>query len=417
MKSSSTTLKVVSILASLIIFVGLTCLADRLVLPRFADRTSAQGLLFPPGSEFPYQTPEFSHRARINSLGFRDREWNREKNSSTTRILAIGDSFTFGMGAELDQTWPKILEQRLRAQGFDLEIANLGRPGASPSEYAEVAEKAIPLLKPDIILVAILQGDDLAQTIRQVRQNREQQKTSPFSRIAGGLDWTARFLYPHTSRLIGHHLAGGSTFRSRDRLLEKIWQSQAEKLAAGYRGEGKARFDAMGSTARDMFLKGHLNPGIVSMAISDPHYFATPLQTEEPLVRDGLRKLQDHLQNIKKFAGGAPVIVVSMPLGAYVSEDVWKGRKEIGFTTHPEMLHTTIPDEELKKICAAVGIPFLSVTERFRRQSVNKPLYYKYDGHFNPRGHQVFVEELLPLLQKHVFNPHFSSRHVGTAKP
>ncbi len=404
MKSSSTTLKVVSILASLTIFFGLTCIADRLVLPRFAARTSAQGLLFPPGSEFPYQTPEFSHRARINSLGFRDREWHREKNSSTTRILAIGDSFTFGMGVELGQTWPKILEQRLRAQGLDLEIANLGSPGAGPSEYAEVAEKAIPLLKPDKIVIAVLQGDDLAQTIRQVRKDMEKQRKSLFSGIAWGVKGTAQFLYPHTSRLIGQHLTSGSTFRSRDRQLDKIWQSQAEKLAAGYQGERKARFDAMGATARDMFLKGHLNPGIVSMAISDPHYFATPLQTENPVVRDGLRKLGDHLLKIKEAAEGAEVIVVSMPLGAYVSEDVWMGRKEIGFTTLPEMLHSTVPDEELKKICAAVDIPFISVTGMFRRHAREEPLYYQYDGHFTPRGHEAFVEDLLPLLKTHILN-------------
>ncbi|HER63490.1 MAG TPA: hypothetical protein ENO11_05900 [Desulfobacteraceae bacterium] len=404
MKSSGTALKAVPVLAALTIFFGLASVGDQLVLPWFVDGREARGLLFPPGSEFPYQTPEFSHKAGINSLGFRDREWNTEKNGSTIRVLAIGDSFTFGMGVELEQTWPKILEQRLRDLGLDIEIANLGRPGASPAEYAEVAEKAIPLLKPDKIVIAVLQGDDLAQTIRQVRQNGEQQKKSPFSRIAVGINRTAGLLYPNTSRLIEQYLINRSTFRSRDRLLEKIWQSQAEKLAAGYRGERKARFDSMSATARGMFLKGHLNPGIVSMAISDPHYFATTLQADDPLVQDGLRKMQDHLQGIKKSAGGTPVIVVSMPLGAYVSEDVWNGRKEIGFTTSPEMLHTTVPDEELKKICAAVDIPFLSVTERFRRQSVNKPLYYKYDGHFNPRGHQVFVEELLPLLQKHVFN-------------
>lgn len=259
------------------IFLVVAAIADHLVLPGLVNNRTSHGLLFPPGSEFPYQTPEFSHTAKINSLGFRDREWATDKKEATTRIVAIGDSFTFGMGVELDRTWTKVLEQRLKARGFDVEIANLGRPGAHPASYAEVAQKAVPLLKPDVLLVAVLQGDDLAQTIGQIK---------------------------------------------------------AEETAG------------------------------------------------------------------KKTAGAAEMIVLSIPLGMYVSETVRQGGDEIGFTTFPEMLLTTKPDESLKKICDESGIAFLSVTEAFRRQSRDESLYYTYDGHFTPQGHELFVREILPLLQK-----------------
>ena len=57
----------------------------------------------------------------------------------------------------------KQLEAHLRQRGHKVEIANLGRGGTYPRNYADVAEKAIPLLKPDLVLIAVLQGDDLAQ--------------------------------------------------------------------------------------------------------------------------------------------------------------------------------------------------------------------------------------------------------------
>jgi hypothetical protein len=281
-----------------------------------------------------------------------------------------------------------------------VEIANLGRPGAHPASYAEVAQKAVPLLKPDVLLVAVLQGDDLAQTIWQIKAEETAGKKTAVNYFGFRVKQAMLSLYPNFFRIVHQYLANRSTFRSKARLLENIWKEQAERLVAGLKDAKKARFESMGVTAREMFLRGHLNPGIVSMAIADPEYFATPLQTENPLVKSALGKMQGHLLNMKKIAGAAEMIVLSIPLGVYVSETVRQGGDEIGFTTFPEMLLTTKPDESLKKICDESGIAFLSVTEAFRRQSRDQSLYYKYDGHFTSQGHELFVRELLPLLQK-----------------
>src|SRR4051812_41303460 len=121
-----------------------------------------QGLIFPRNVTVTLKTPEFFSTIRTNSMGFRDREFESQK-SSAVRVLAIGDSFTFGWGVEDKESWPKVLESRLRSEGLNIEVANLGKPGASPVNYAELAEKSIPLLHPDLLIVAVLQGEDLAQ--------------------------------------------------------------------------------------------------------------------------------------------------------------------------------------------------------------------------------------------------------------
>src|ERR1035441_7805937 len=78
-------------------------------------------------------------------------------------VLAIGDSFTYGWGVDGEDSWPKVMERELRQGGLDIEVANLGMPGAGPREYAALAERAIPLLRPDLIVVGMLQADDLFQ--------------------------------------------------------------------------------------------------------------------------------------------------------------------------------------------------------------------------------------------------------------
>lgn len=50
---------------------------------------------------------------RINSRGFRDYEYTIEKPQNTYRIIVLGDSFTFGLGVELNETYPKLLEESI----------------------------------------------------------------------------------------------------------------------------------------------------------------------------------------------------------------------------------------------------------------------------------------------------------------
>ncbi|MBL7197998.1 MAG: hypothetical protein ISS47_07850, partial [Candidatus Omnitrophica bacterium] len=48
----------------------------------------------------------------INSLGFRGKEFKKEKGNGVFRIIALGDSCTFGVGVK-GTTYPEILEEQL----------------------------------------------------------------------------------------------------------------------------------------------------------------------------------------------------------------------------------------------------------------------------------------------------------------
>ena len=56
------------------------------------------------------------------------------------------------------------LEKYLLANGYEnIEVINCGRGGQYTSTYKKYLAKAVPLLKPDLVLVGVLQADDLAQ--------------------------------------------------------------------------------------------------------------------------------------------------------------------------------------------------------------------------------------------------------------
>lgn len=69
---------------------------------------------------------------RTNALGMRDREYPAEKPPGSFRILALGDSVTFGVQVPVADTWENQLERALGSRGppgESFEVLNLGVPG------------------------------------------------------------------------------------------------------------------------------------------------------------------------------------------------------------------------------------------------------------------------------------------------
>ncbi len=89
-------------------------------------------------------------------------------------VLALGDSCTFGFGAAADETWPAQLEARLveRLQR-PVEVFNAGVPGYSSAQGVIVAERWIPRLEPDVVVVAFGWNDSSVWDGRSDAEHRD----------------------------------------------------------------------------------------------------------------------------------------------------------------------------------------------------------------------------------------------------
>ena len=124
-------------------------------VPRYA--------LLTPETSVRYKTVEFDIIAHANRFGFR----GDESTIRTGQIVAIGNSFTFGWGNNLRDTWEKVLARKLAENGKPMEVYNLGRPGTDLQAYFNTAQTYIPLLKPRLTIVALLHRSDIAQLIER----------------------------------------------------------------------------------------------------------------------------------------------------------------------------------------------------------------------------------------------------------
>ncbi len=95
----------------------------------------------------------------INQQGFRDKEYGPK--GEAFRILAVGDSFTFGWGVDQDKSYPKILEAKLKDEKIpiDVEVLNLGVPGTSTIHQYHALKEKYMKLRPDIVVIGYLVND------------------------------------------------------------------------------------------------------------------------------------------------------------------------------------------------------------------------------------------------------------------
>jgi lysophospholipase L1-like esterase len=98
---------------------------------------------------------------RINSLGLRDREVERLKAPGVRRILAVGDSFTFGTGVRLEDVYPSRLQRLLDESGPPgrSEVLNLGVMGFNTAHEVALLREVGLGLSPDLVLLCYVLND------------------------------------------------------------------------------------------------------------------------------------------------------------------------------------------------------------------------------------------------------------------
>ncbi|HEY6084548.1 MAG TPA: SGNH/GDSL hydrolase family protein [Nitrospira sp.] len=134
------------------------------IILRLADPFLARSGLFSaagdtPGGGIPYQAVSGSIK-RTNSMGFRDRERTMTRTSEALRVVALGDSFTWGSGVSYDDTFVKLIERGLDQIVPGAEVINLGMIGYQPEDYLSLLKSHGLSYHPDLILVNFFVGND-----------------------------------------------------------------------------------------------------------------------------------------------------------------------------------------------------------------------------------------------------------------
>lgn len=342
-----------------------------------------------------YRTSEFSFTATTNAAGLRGREVDlRRKNG--TRVLVLGDSFTYGWGVNDEEAWPAVVERTLTESGRPVEVLNCGCPGAGVDAYAEVAERLIPVAKPDVVLVAVLQGIDLKLADIGTTTDRLYQFKLEASRRAAPPLLAATV--PNLCELPGRLALARTPAVSSAADNRKRWQAEAEWMTGRLAPDEAERFKQFDPTTREMFTGGDINPWEVYFAIKYPDYVGFTLYP----TRTGaaVATMAGHLARIRDASArsGAKVAVLSVPPAWYFSVEACDAKRRVGYHLPDSALRSPAPDAAIQSACQASGLEFYSLNFRFLDIAKEEKWYFPFDGMYNSRGHAIFAAEAAKVL-------------------
>jgi hypothetical protein len=309
-----------------------------------------------------HSTAEFTVSLDINSLGYRGPEFDREK-GDRTRILVLGDSFTFGHGVAAEETYSSALERALNGAGLDqgAEVINAGYASCNyPDTYYLYLKRVGLELEPDIVIVGFFVGNDVDRQGLALHEWVDVDSAGLPLEIRGSAAHVEDGFWVSNNRALRHRLP----------IVRNSHLAQAIVVAAT-----RLRAGAPTPAYNQVMYRRHY--------------------TER--TSDAVARVKRLFGAMKALTDGADAQLAVLVIPAY--EQVFP-QAVFGEGNVPDGLDLLKPQREFDQFFADAKIPHLDLLPALREFSPGEGLYFGADQHWTPRGHEVAGELLASWLME-----------------
>lgn len=326
---------------------------DTILIPSAFRDDAVAGFRYQPELDGIHRTPEYHTRLITNARGLRGAEFAREPQPGVARVLALGDSFTAGVGVEESQSWPRVLERQLDKQGRKVEVINAGVGGWGLDNALSFLIGEGLGYRPKVVVLGLFENDI---------------SLAPLSSYLYRLQGEA--LIPHKSseprhsalRRLVRLVPGYGLLAQHSYLLNRLRIGVANHFHNQMRAGGQGDGIAMAGTA-------------------------APGQCQVAWGKAGLHPLyQQVIIRLAEVCHRAEVRLVVMVIP---SQEQMQKVSRIG--SPPPLL------EELNRFLDAQKITRLDMVSRLSGRPLSN-LYYPQDGHFTPLGQLLAGQALAPVV-------------------
>lgn len=345
-------------------------------------------LIFEPNTNARYQTVEFDWVANINSLGLRDREINIDK-GDRYRILCFGDSWTFGYGVNVEDSWPKKLEQYLLTNGFEnIEVINCGRPGQFTRTYKKYMEKIVPLLRPDLVLVGVLQMDDLAQLFKNTFTIDQAGPVETF--VRRGKSVIIRYLKYSFKNILPP---------SRTINITSNWERTSKSMISDFKRWQKLRFSTLNDSVQSLFINGNLAPSLLNYYINYPDRTIIFNNPNHTATKFSIQEMNNDIQEMRDicYKHNSDLIFINIPMNYFTGHVVIRTPSDV---LNPYFEKNNNIDPIYRSIANANNLPYIEMTDHFIGLQNKTEYLFKYDGHPNEKGYEEIAKYIGERLIK-----------------
>ncbi len=327
---------------------------------------AAGNLRLRPGARRRHVTRLWDVAIAINAEGFRDRVIPVP--SPALPVLALGDSFAFGWGVSLEQTYLYLVEERLD-QARPIRIVKAGTPGTGPSDQLRLLESIGDQYRPQLVLLSFFVGNDFTDV--------QMGGIAQFE-VKDGLLLRRELRAPAWSEALRQKLSRSSHLLQ---FLRAVQLDLERRRAAG------AAVPHAALAARDPWL----------LEFAKVHLRQYPPETARG-VEETLRCL-DRFQDYCRRRNADFVLLV-IPRSIQISPEELAEWQAVFQISDPDLDH---PQKILNDWAQRRGARILDLLPAFRRYAAEHPgqkLYYYPDAHFSPAGHKLTAELLSDYLAK-----------------
>ena len=301
-------------------------------------------------------------KAETNSFGFRDYEYG-DKKENTFRILVLGDSFIFGAGVEMEDTYSKQLENILRSQSKKIkyEVINTGVLGYGTDQEYYLLEEWIDRLKPDLVIIGFYIENDVEDV------------------MIGGLN---------------HYTV-------KDGYLFDLYRHNKKEIKKNYFEKYSRAYEFIENRVNNLLTKIGLknnSSGSLELPLDMKFY----LKKYPPELEMATNKTKGFLKGIdflaKRWRGKSLILLIPD------KDQIWKGiwiEELRRYKENPDNYSMTRLNDELVNFAEENKIPLLDLLPFQREYEKKNDIFLPGDPHWNKEGHKFAAKTTYNfLLQK-----------------
>ncbi len=289
------------------------------------------------------------------------------------------------LGVNIEDSWPKKLETYLKKSGTtNIEVINCGQPGKSTLGYKKNIAKVVPLLKPDLVLVGVLQLEDLAQIYESNFDSLQWDKGSLFFKVRSS---SAPKMYLKESFKNIINLFKKPNYESI--LVNSTWKAQNERIINKFSHSERILFSTLSDTVRTMFKSGNLDPSILrpfayyafrDLIFNDPYHPATIFAIAE-------MKNDFAVMNRICLMNHAKLIFLNLPRADFT------GHHLVELAPGTDLRRTYLYnnnkiDSIYQAIANQTNIPYVDMTNRFKNLADKSAYFFGFDDHPTVKGQE-----------------------------
>lgn len=309
---------------------------------------------------------------KMNSHGYRDKEWQLAKPDNTYRIAVLGDSYVEALQVESEKTFLSKTEHDLNSifnGDYHVELMNFGHSGYTQSHELIQLKREVSKFSPDLVVLFFLPGNDIDDISSVTARNL----IAPFYSVSPSdeliLDTGFNKMAAYRTRSFINW------FKQRSALLSLI----ANRFNAYVRDRRVKQIQVYQENREDRGVKGYLS---LCTDNQDPRYVEN-----YSLNKRLIREMSDYSKE-----RGTRFMLVTINMEYYIPASEEKLKK----TDHT--FNVNFFEDDLKDFAEKNGMEYLGL-QRIFRDAFTRDGYKLHTAHWNYKGHEVVADTLTKKLK------------------